>query len=149
VGRSSTTLILKPFVDAGNELGLEFAALSRCNTVSPRDAEFHGCFQHGQILRRGLLHDARSQLFSDADLPRRAGGDLFTGDEAFGQPTMDVEVSCPDLGGLADRDDVALRRLRRGLEAGYAAITAQTADLIGREAFSARVLRLMIQDALR
>jgi hypothetical protein len=58
-------------------------------------------------------------------LPRRAGSDLFTCDEAFGQPTVDGGgVHAQDLGGLADRYDLALRRSRRGLEARYAAITA-------------------------
>jgi len=69
---------------AGDKHGFEFAALYTLQHRLPRYAEFHGCFQHGQILRRGLLHDARSQFFRDADLPRRAGSDLFTGDEAFG-----------------------------------------------------------------
>ena len=54
-----------------------------------RDTQFHGCFQHGQILRRGLWRDAVPQFFGDADLPWRAGSDLFTGDEAFSQPAMD------------------------------------------------------------
>ncbi len=50
--------------------------------------------------------------------------------------------------GLADGDDFSHGRLRRWLETRDAAITSQTADLIGGEAFPGRCLAsLTIQDA--
>ena len=69
--------------------------------------------------------------------------------EAFGQPTMDSGgVHAQDLCGLADRNDFSRGRPRRWLEARDAAITPQTADLIGGEAFPGRCLAsLTIQDA--
>src|ERR1700733_3857255 len=91
---------------ACNKHGFEVAALYTLQYRLARDAEFHSRFQHGQIVRRGLLDDAGAQFFGDADLPRRARSNLFTGDEAFGQPTVDGRgVHAQYLCGLADRDD--------------------------------------------
>ena len=116
--------------------GVELATLYTLQYRLPRNAEFQRGFQHGQILGRRLLHDARSQLIGDANLPRRAGSDLLAGDEAIGQPAVNAGgVHAQNLRGLADRDQLSSGRLGRRLETRDIAIAAQTADLVGGEAF--------------
>lgn len=134
---------------AGDKHGFQFAALYTLQHGLTRDAQFHGCLQHRQILRWSLGRDARSQLFGDTDLPWSARSNLFTGDEAFGKPTMDSgSVHAQDLCGLVDGDNFALRSIGGWLKTRNAAIAAQTADLISGEAFPARRLSsLTIQDA--
>ena len=122
---------------------------TRCNTVWRDTPSFMVVSSMGRY-SGGACSTMRARSSSVMRICHGApGSDLFTSDEAFGQPTMDRgSIHAQDLGSLADRYNFALRRLLRGPEARDAAIAAQTADLIGREAFPARSLApLTIQDA--
>ena len=119
-----------------NQHGGELATLYTLQHRLPRNAEFQRGFQHGQIVRRRLRHDAGAQLLGDANLPRRAGSDLLAGNEAVGQPTVNAGgIHAENLRGLADGDQLSWGRLRGRLETRDITIAAQAADLVGGEAF--------------
>jgi hypothetical protein len=65
---------------AGDKHGFEFAALYTLQHGLTRDTQFHGCFQHGQVFRWGILSrcesgDAtrRCLIFGNSDPWRHCG----------------------------------------------------------------------------
>ena len=65
-----------------DEHRFEFPALYTLQHRLARNAEFEGCFQHRQILRRRLRDDARAQFVGDSDLPGCPRSDLLAGNAA-------------------------------------------------------------------
>src|SRR5215831_8283863 len=122
-----------------NMNGFEFATLYTLQHRLARDAQFHRGLQHGQIPRRGLLHEASTQLIAQADAPGCARSDLFSGQESIVDPSMQGRGGQTQaLGCLFQRHEIPGGRFRWRLAAWNMAITAQTTDLIGREALPAR-----------
>ena len=73
-----------------NQHGVELATLYTLQHRLPRNPELPRGFQHRQVLRWRLLHDARPQLIGDSNLPRGARSDLLAGDEPIGQPAVNA-----------------------------------------------------------
>ncbi|MDQ3688739.1 MAG: hypothetical protein M3406_01620 [Chloroflexota bacterium] len=119
--------------------GVELAALDTLQHGLARNAEDLGCFEHRQPAGGGVFDEAGAELVVDADLPGRAGGELFAGDEAVGAPAVDRGWrDVEDLGGLGDRDLLSVGRLGGGLVARDVAVAAQAADDLGGEALAGR-----------
>src|SRR5215469_486024 len=122
-----------------NMNGFEFAALYALQHRLPRDAKFHRGFQHRQIPWRCLLPEACPQLIGQADAPGRTRSNLFSGHESIVNPSMQrgggetQALSC-----VLQRHEIPCGRFRRRLVGRNIAITAQAADLIRREALTAR-----------
>ena len=74
---------------------------------------------------------------------------MLAGDEAICQPAVNRgSVHAQNLRRLANRNQFSLGRLSRRLEARDVAIAAQTADLVGGEAFAGRgFASLTIEDS--
>lgn len=68
-----------------HEQGLQLTALYTLQHGLPRNPQFRCGYDHGNVLWGRLLHDARTQIIIDADLPRRARCDLLAGDETISQ----------------------------------------------------------------
>ena len=133
-----------PYMDC-----LEFAALYTLQDRLARYAESHGCFEHRQKPRRCFFEEASTQLIGDADTPRGTRRKLFAGDEAVVEPAMNSRWGyTEDLGSLVHGGQFSGRSFSRWLEARDVAITAQTTDLIGGEAFTVgRLATLTIENA--
>src|SRR5262249_8018654 len=101
----------------------QLAALYTLQHRLTRNTQFRCGYDHGHILGWRLLHDARPQFLSDADLPWRAWRNLLAGNEAIGQPAMNAaRVHAENLRGLANRHQLSIGRRRRRLETWDAAI---------------------------
>ena len=68
--------------------GIEFAALDTLQHGLPRYAKRLGGLLHHDITFGRFLDKLASQVIGQTNLPRRAGCDLFAGDEALVDPTM-------------------------------------------------------------
>jgi hypothetical protein len=67
----------------GDLNGVELAALDLVQHGLAGDPEDLGCAGEGDPAGRGLGCDPVAELLVDADAPRRAGGELFSDEEAF------------------------------------------------------------------
>src|SRR5712691_4028241 len=128
---------------------LKFAALYTLQDRLARDAEPHGGFEHRQKARRCFFEEASTQLISDADAPRGARGQLFTGDEAVVEPAMNSRWSeSENLCRLLDSGKLTRWCISGRLEARDVAIAAETTDLICGEALAVGgVATLTIENA--
>jgi hypothetical protein len=143
-------LIRKPFrcptadVDRG-----ELAALYTLQHCLPRHAQAQPRFEHRQIAGRCVFDEARPQFIDHADAPGGAGGQLFTDDDPSGEPAMQRgRRHAEDLGGLRDRQQLAVRAWDSGLAPGNVAVAAQAPDVERCEALPAgRAFALAIEDA--
>ena len=93
--------------------GGEFTALYTLQHGLSGYAEKLGRLKHRHIAFAGLFNEARTKLLCDADAPWRPWGDLFTGNEAIGKPSMKVEGARPSISsGLLDSDQFAFLGVR-------------------------------------
>src|SRR5215470_15786007 len=89
---------------------IQLAALYTLQHGLPRNTQFRGGFDHGQVPWRRLLHDVRAQFFGDANLPRRTWRNLLTRNEAICQPTVNAGCVHPqDLRCLTNRRQLSIR----------------------------------------
>src|SRR5436190_1584451 len=128
--------------------GVQFAALDTLQHRLAGDAEDLRRFEHRQPAGRRVLHEALAQLVVDADLPGCAGGELFAGDEAVGEPAVDRRRrDVKDLGGAGDRDQFAVGRRGGLLVARDLAVGAQAGDDLRGEALAGgRAAALAVED---
>jgi hypothetical protein len=117
--------------------GLQFATLYTLQHRLSRNAELHCCFQHRQILRRRLRHNARPQVIVHSNLPGCPRSNLFAGDETIRQPAVNTgSVHAKDLRCLADADQFSVARFGWCLVSRDVPVTTQTANLVGGEALT-------------
>lgn len=128
---------------------LKLAALYTLQDGLSRDAKYSGCDLHGHIARRRFFHEAFFPVVVDADLPRRAGGNLFTGDEPVVDPSMDRgRCGAKDMRRFLHGDQFALGRGLWWLVAGDLPASPQATDTVGREAKATdRFATLAVEDA--
>ena|SRR6266496_4544114 len=116
---------------------LEFAALYTVQDRLARNAEPHGCFEHGEKARRCFFDEESTQLIGDADAPGSTGRELLAGDKAVVEPAMNSRWSeTEDLCSLLDSGKLTGWCIGGQLEARDVAIAAETADLICGEALA-------------
>ena len=117
--------------------GIQLAALYTLQHDLARDAEELGRVHHRDITLGGVFDEAIEEFFGDPDLPRRARGDLLTGDEAVVEPTVDRRGrDAEDVRGLSDVNQLTINSLgaRVGVEARDVPVSTQIPDAVGREA---------------
>src|SRR6266511_3142023 len=116
---------------------LELAALYTLQDRLPRNAEAHGCFEHGEKARRCFVEEPSPQLIGDADAPGSARSKLFAWDDALVEPAMNSRWGyTEDLGGLVHCCEFTRRSFDGRLKARDVAIAAQATNLIRGEAFT-------------
>ena len=99
--------------------GLEFAALDTLHDGLAGDAVGEGGLQHGQPAVGGVVDEQGADVVGEADAPGRAGGELFAGDEAVGQPTVQGGGGESELfGGVGHGERFSFGRVVAGLVAG-------------------------------
>ena len=129
--------------------GFELAALYTLQHRLACDAEFHCGFEHGQELWRCFLNKARTQFVGYSNAPGCAWSNLFSGNKAIVNPS--VNRGCrhtKDFGCVFESDKFSCWSLSRRLVARNVAITAQAANLIRSEAFAvSSFASLTIQNA--
>ena len=92
--------------------GVELAALDTLQHGLTRDAEMTHGIAHTQVAIGWLVDEEAFQIVGQANLPGGSGRDLFAGDEAVIEPSMEGgRRHAEDSSGLADVDDVAFWRL--------------------------------------
>ena len=107
-----------PASGAGED-GAQLAALDLLQYGLAGDAERLGGVGEGDPAVGGGVGEHAAELGGEADLPGRAGGDLFAGDEAVVEPAQergggDAELAC----GLGHVEQVSFRKVVAGLVAG-------------------------------
>src|SRR3982751_4810765 len=96
----------------------EFPALYTLQHSLTRNTQFRCGYDHGHVLRRRLLHDARPQFIIDTNLPRRTRSDLLTRYETVRQPAMNAGcVHSQNLCRLANGNEFSAGRFSWRLEA--------------------------------
>jgi len=121
------------------EDGAQLAALDLLQYGLAGDAEgLGGVAERDPAVGRVAGEDA-AQLVGEADAPRRAGGDLLTGDEAVVEPAQQGGRGDAELaGGLGHVEQVSFGGgVAAGLVAGDVPVGAQRGDSIGGERQSA------------
>src|ERR1700733_1556878 len=114
--------------------GFDLAALDTLPHALAGNPEATHGLVHGEISPGGFLCDARAQIVGDANAPRGAWGELFSGDDAVVEPAMNGRgCHAERRRGLFDRQHLAFGRCRRRLVAGDVPVAAQIADMVGGE----------------
>ena len=129
--------------------GVELAALYTLQHSLARDAENFRRLLHWDIALGGVLDEAPEELIGDADLPWRAWGQLFPGNEPVVEPTVDGRGrDAENFGGLFDGDQFPLSGLIRGFAARDVPMPPQIAYAVGREAVTVGgALTLAVEDS--
>ncbi len=105
------------------------------------DAQQASGLLHGNVSGWCLFQKAFSKLFIDPNLPGSTGSDLFPGDKAICQPSMDCGRShSQNLSCFLDGDQLSRRWIGWGAETRNLPMTAKSPDPIGRERKSSRSL---------
>src|SRR5215216_6509258 len=115
----------------------ELATLYTLQDRLSRNAEPHGCFEHGKKAGRCFFEEPSPQLIGDTDAPGGAGSKLFAGDEAVAEPAMNSRWSeTEDLCSPLDSGKFTRWCSSGRLEARDVAIATETTDLICGEALA-------------
>jgi hypothetical protein len=127
----------------------EFAALYMLQYGLPRHAKRAHRFAHRQEAIAGLTVEAGLEVFGEANTPGGAGCQLLAWDDAVIEQAMDGRWRNAERGrGLLNRQQLALWRAGRRLEAGNTPVAAQIADAAGDEAMTiCRATPLPIENA--
>src|SRR6516164_6231721 len=150
VGLSAYHFDAQAFLFAAHDMdGGEFAALDTLQYGLARDAERAHCLAHRQEVLAGITVEAILEVFGEADTPGGAGCRLLAGNNAVIEQAMDGRWgNAKHDSGLLDRQQFALGRTGRRLEAGNTPVAAQVADAAGGEAMTiSRGPLLPIEDA--
>ncbi len=111
--------------------GIELPALYSLQHRLARNPQNLGRVLHRYVAVGGVFDEARAELFGDANLPWRAGCELFTGDEAVVEPTVDGRgCNAKDFGCLLDVDQFTVGRLVGWLEARDVPMPTEIADAV-------------------